>query len=102
MITPSASSPSGGFAFRQEPELELWLVGLNWTHVQFLAIPAGKESRRVSVLVGSGPTPRAAVRYPHDHSESGCTLGDDELDQQVRDRAAEELVRLHAATRQWA
>lgn len=85
-----------------EPDLRLTLVSLSLIHVELDAHQAGKDTRRISVHVGSGHTARAAVRFPHDWHENGRTLGSDQLDQQVRERAAEELVRLHAAARHHA
>jgi hypothetical protein len=53
--------------------------------------------RVVSVVVGSGQTWAKAVIFPHSRSDSGETTGDADLDAAIRERAAEELVRLQAA-----
>jgi hypothetical protein len=37
------------------------------------------------------------LRFPNIRTDEGATLGDDDLDHEVRVRAAEELVRLAAA-----
>lgn len=53
--------------------------------------------RPVSVEVRTGASWFTAVRFPNLTSEAGESLGSDDLDAQVRERAAEELVRLEAA-----
>lgn len=60
---------------------------------------ADGTSRPVRVLVGSGHSWREAVRFPHLDGDLGATLGDPELDEAVRVRAAEELARLDGAVR---
>ncbi len=71
--------------------LELTYVASD--RVDFEAHFADGLRRRVSVRVGH----RRAVVFPNQDSEAGETLGTDILDQEVRLRAAEELVRLAAA-----
>lgn len=58
---------------------------------------AGDDVRRrhVSVDVTSGA--RAACVFPHGRCSTGESLGDPVLDEQVRERAAEEIIRLAAA-----
>lgn len=60
----------------------------------------GQESR-VSVRVGSGHTWLAATRFPHTYEDTGASTGDASLDQWIRQRAAEELIRLAAAREVW-
>lgn len=51
----------------------------------------------MSVLVGSGRNWYEASLFPHLMSDEGRTTGDDGLDRLIRQRAAEELIRLAAA-----
>jgi hypothetical protein len=87
--------------------VRLRLLTLAFDRVEFLAYEddAGWE-RLVSVDVRTGTSWHTAVRFPHLRSDTGESLGSDDLDAQVRERAAEELVRLEAATQsaqgQWA
>jgi len=77
--------------------MTLWLHFLSFERVEFVA--EFRESHRlVRVDVGSGTNWLSAVRFPTWSGTDGESLGDDELDRQVRARAAEELVRLAAAT----
>jgi hypothetical protein len=77
-------------------------VTLRVTHValdrvEFLLVDeAGHVVRHVAVLVGSGASWRAAVVFPSTASDATASTGDDALDEEVRWRAAEELVRLEA------
>jgi hypothetical protein len=60
------------------------------------------ERRLVVVLVGAGTTWLDAVWFPATAiggSDATATTGDDALDRTIRERAAEELVRLEAAVR---
>jgi hypothetical protein len=57
----------------------------------------GRVLRPVVAWVGSGPTALAAIVFPSVRSEGCETLGDEQADRRVRERAAEELVRLEAA-----
>ncbi len=75
----------------------LQLCDLSFKRVEFEL--AGSEYRRpVVVRVGSGCSWRDAVRFPSILGEASETTGDDELDEAICDRAAEELIRLEAAT----
>jgi hypothetical protein len=78
-------------------DLELRAVGFD--AVEFAATLADGSDRLVTVLFGSGPSWRRAVRFPNVGSEGGQSLGDEALDDQVRRRASEELLRLAAALR---
>jgi hypothetical protein len=49
------------------------------------------------VVVGSGSSWADAVRFPSIGTDATSSLGNDELDALVRDRAGEELVRLGAS-----
>jgi hypothetical protein len=75
--------------------LELRHVGFEV--VEFAATLPDGSQRLVSVVVGSGQTWSKAARFPNIGSEGGESLGEDDLDEQVRRRASEELVRLAAA-----
>jgi hypothetical protein len=77
--------------------LELQLLSVGFGSVDFLALLPDGSERTATVIVGSGPTWRRACRFPNVASEGGQSLGDDALDEQVRRRAGEELVRLAAA-----
>ena len=74
----------------------LRLTSVSFTEVSFVTDVDGYE-RPVTVQVGSGRSWRSAVRFPNWQSSAGESLGDDGLDQEVRDRASEELVRHSAA-----
>ncbi len=74
----------------------LRLDRLSFAEVRFEAMFC-ESSRFVSVHVGSGRDWLAAVRFPNLRSDEGASLGDDDLDNEVLVRAAEELVRLEAA-----
>lgn len=62
-----------------------------------LALQHGGKTRKVAVLVGAGRNWFEATRFPNDATDEGQTTGDDGLDRNVRERAAEELIRLAAA-----
>jgi hypothetical protein len=62
-----------------------------------LALQRKGETRKVSVLVGSGRNWYEATRFPHNVTDEGIGTGDDALDREIRQRAAEELIRLAAA-----
>lgn len=72
------------------------LVELSFQRV-VLALQHNRKWRKVSVLVGSGSNWYQATRFPHIMEEDGATTGNDALDKQIRERAAEELIRLAAA-----
>jgi len=79
--------------------VRLRLLSLTFDRVEFLASDCGAGwERLVSVDVRDGTSWYTAVRFPHPQSDAGESLGSDDLDAQVRERAAEELVRLEAAT----
>lgn len=62
-----------------------------------LALQRQGQTRKVSVLVGSGHNWFEATRFPNIASDEGESTGDDGLDRLIRQRAAEELIRLAAA-----
>lgn len=62
-----------------------------------LALQTDKGTRKVAVLVGSGRNWYEATRFPHNSTDEGESTGDDALDRNIRERAAEELIRLAAA-----
>ena len=72
------------------------LVELSFQQV-VLALQHGGITRKVAVLVGSGRNWYEATRFPHLLTEAGRPTGDDGLDRLIRQRAAEELIRLAAA-----
>lgn len=75
---------------------DLRLVSVTFSEVRF-HLDMCDSTRQVAVQVGSGRDWLSAVRFPHLRSDEGASLGDDLLDEEVRARAAEELVRLEAA-----
>ncbi len=76
---------------------QLALTYLAFDRVEFSALLPTGVVRAVSVRVGSGPTWAEACRFPHPTTEGGESLGGDDLDALVRERAGEELARLAAA-----
>jgi hypothetical protein len=72
------------------------LIGLSAEGVT-LALQQKDGTRKVAVLVGSGRNWYEATRFPHNVSDEGASTGDDKLDREIRQRAAEELIRLAAA-----
>jgi hypothetical protein len=78
----------------------LRLTHVDFTLVEFALVDdAGSVLRPVVVHVGSGTDWRHAVRFPTMHTAGTESTGDLALDTEVRERAAEELVRLEAALR---
>lgn len=77
--------------------MTLRLLWVDYDRVEFLATFDDGFERLVRVDVASGRDWLRAVRFPGHSNESSESLGDDELDRQVRERGAEELVRLDAA-----
>jgi hypothetical protein len=77
--------------------VKLTLEHVSFHEVSFTVELADGSERLVEVLVGSGSSWPRAVRFPHIGSEAGESLGDSALDDEVRRRAAEELVRLASA-----
>jgi hypothetical protein len=57
----------------------------------------GRRLRTVVVHVGSGPSWYDAVRFPTVKGDATASTGDPKLDQEIREAAAAELVRLDAA-----
>lgn len=72
------------------------LVELSFDRV-VMALQRGGQTRKVCVLVGSGHNWYQATRFPNIDSDEGESTGDDGLDKIIRQRAAEELIRLAAA-----
>jgi hypothetical protein len=62
-----------------------------------LALQREGETRKGAVLVGSGRNWFEATRFPNLATNEGETTGDEGLDRLIRQRAAEELIRLAAA-----
>lgn len=93
-------SPADGRGREGRPlaSLTLRLVAVSFSEVE-LEVAVDGDWQPISVLVGAGSSWQTAVRYPHWQNDRGASLGDDRLDAAVRDRAAEELVRLEAAVR---
>jgi hypothetical protein len=58
----------------------------------------GRRMRAVVVRVGSGPSWYDAVRFPTVASDTTASTGDAKLDQEIREAAAAELIRLDAAS----
>ena len=81
-------------------ELLLVLEHVSFGAVEFEAILPDGSTRFVHVCVGSGSSFRQAVRFPNMDNEAGRSLGNDLLDEQVKRRAAEELLRLEASVRE--
>lgn len=75
--------------------LRLMSVGFDRVELE-LDSPDGR--RLVVARVGSGRSWREAVRFPCLGTDGSETTGDEALDAEIRERAAEELVRLDAAT----
>jgi hypothetical protein len=79
----------------------LLLENVDLAHgVQFTVQSKDGNRRPVSVRVGSGNTWLDACRFPHTFDSSGESLGSDLADEAVRQRAAEELIRLQSAVRE--
>jgi hypothetical protein len=57
----------------------------------------GGRLRAVVVRVGSGPSWYEAVRFPTVGSDATASTDDAKLDQEIREAAAAELIRLDAA-----
>ena len=78
--------------------MRLRLLSLTFDRVEFLAYDdVGGWERLVAVEIRTGASWFTAVRFPNLTSEAGETLGSDDLDDQIRERASEELARLEAA-----
>jgi hypothetical protein len=77
---------------------KLLLTRIDFGGVEFDLVENGQRVRPVRVSVESGPSWRKSVRFPEVHGASTASTGDKELDRAIRERAAEELVRLEAAT----
>jgi len=77
--------------------LRLRLVSVSFAAVEFVATFQDGSDRQVLVDVKSGRDWLRSVLFPGYTNETSQSLGDDELDRQVRERAAEELTRLEAA-----
>jgi hypothetical protein len=75
----------------------LRLTHLSLDRVEFVLVDDDGCSRPVVARVGSATDWRAAVRFPTVGSDATETTGDDDLDHEIRERAAEWLVVLEAA-----
>jgi len=62
-----------------------------------LAGDDGRRLRAVVVRVGSGPSWYDAVHFPTVGNDATASTGDAKLDQEIREAAAAELIRLEAA-----
>jgi len=81
-------------------DTSLRLEQVSFSSVEFTLLDAsGQEVRRVVVRVSSGPSWRNAVRFPTIGTDATEATGDERLDAAIRDRSAEELVRLGAGCR---
>lgn len=80
----------------RQAEPRIVLVELSFSRVG-LALQHNSSTRRVTVLVGTGRNWYEATRFPHIESDEGATSGSDAIDRLIRQRAAEELIRLTAA-----
>lgn len=79
--------------------MRLRLLSVSFDRVEFHATLDDGYERLVSVDVLSGRREwLSAVLFPGYRDDTTTSLGDDALDREVRERAAEELVRLSAAT----
>ncbi len=81
---------------RRRPTLRLRSLGFD--AVGFDLVEAGYTIRPVVVRVASGSSWCDAVRFPSVGTDATQSTGDDELDAEIRERAAEECLRLEAAT----
>jgi hypothetical protein len=83
------------------PAPELRLTAVSFTTVEFelaRTTESGELVRRpVVVRVGTGSSWVACARFPTMGSSASASTGDEALDRTIRERAAEELVRLEAA-----
>jgi hypothetical protein len=77
--------------------LRLTYVGYDGAEFDLLD-KTGERLHVVRVNVGAGQSWRKAVRFPELDTAATASTGDDRLDQEIRERAAEELVRFDAAT----
>ena len=86
--------------------MTLRLVSCSFDLVELEADFGDGVCRAVRVDVRTGRDWYAAVQFPNLSNANGESLGDDELDRQVRERAGEELVRLESfvniASGRWA
>ena len=78
--------------------MKLRLLEVGFDRVRFYAVTRD-ESRFVTVSFrgGGGADWYRAAAFPHGGTDEGRSLGDPNLDEEVRRRASEELVRLEAA-----
>lgn len=77
--------------------LRLRLRHVSFATVEFDLVQDGRVLRPVVVRVGSGPDWYRAVNFPTIGSEGSTSTGDPALDEQVREEAGKELLRLAAA-----
>jgi hypothetical protein len=73
----------------------LRLLSVSFEELRFFAV-TDDASRFVTVTTGSGRDWLRGVHFPN-LRDGGETLGNDELDEEVRIRASEELARLQGA-----
>lgn len=98
-----------GYTIISRPPVEtpvaLRLAALSLDRVEFdLVDTAGHVVRHATVLVGSARNSTKALRFPNLASQDGESAGDELLDELIRVRAAEELVRMQgtlAAAESW-
>ena len=76
--------------------MRLYLLSVSFDVVELEADFGDGVCRAVRVDVRTGRDWYAAVQFPNLSNENGESLGDDELDRRVRERAGEELVRLES------
>ena len=78
--------------------LRLTYVGFDGVEFDLYEGDDFHPARHVRVNVGSGTSVRQAIRFPDMRSEASASTGDEDLDREIRDRAAEELARLEGAS----
>lgn len=83
---------------RNRKHLRLTYIGFDGVGFDLLD-ESGERLRTVRAEVGSGASWRRAVIFPDGlRSAESLSTGNDRLDREIRERAADELVRLEAAT----
>lgn len=78
------------------------LIDVSTTGVWFEVTLDNGSTRDAYVVVGSGASWHESTRFPNNARDTGASTGDAALDEAIRTRAGEELVRLTAATRRAA
>jgi hypothetical protein len=76
--------------------MRLRLTHVSFSRVEFTLLRDDGSSRPVVVKVGAGQSWRRAVRFPTIGTDATESTGDERVDEAIRERAAEELVRFAA------